>query len=236
MAENILAMIPARGSRDEVEHMNIRELGNHPLIYYTIKAALKSTKINRVVVSTEDERVKEISINSGAEVPFMRPDYLCNDDITLADVVAFTLEKLYKEGYTCDLLVVLLPNTPFKTADDMDKMIEHLKENNFDSVIPLCQRNEFFWRIEGEKIIPDNFDERKKRINAEPLYEEKGGIYVYKKDVFSKPDKLRLGEKRGYYLINKHNAETIHAIYDFFILERLIKLPVELVNMIIKHG
>lgn len=233
---NILAIIPARGGRDEVEHMNIRELGGHPLTHYTIKAALKSTKINRVIVSTEDEAVKEISIKSGAEVPFMRPDYLCNGDTTLVDVISFTLEKLYAtEGYDCHLVVVLLPNTPFKTPDDIDKMIEHLKRNNFDSIIPLCQMNEFFWKIEGGNIIPANFDYRKKRIDTEPLYQEKGGIYVYNRNVFAKPGKLGLGEKRGYYLISHHNAQTIHTTYDFFIFERLAKLPSALINIIMEH-
>ena len=234
--ENILAIIPARGSRDEVAHMNIRELGGHPLLYYTIKAALKSTRINRVIVSTEDEAVKDVSIQSGAEVPFLRPDYLCDGDITLAEVVSFTLEKLHTdEGYDCRIVVVLLPNAPFKTPEDIDKMIEHLQRNDYDSVIPLCQVNEFFWKLEGADITPANFDYRKKRIDTEPLYQEKGGIYVYKREVFSRPDKLKLGEKRGYYLISPHHAQTIHTTYDLFLLERLAKLPGALIQIIMEH-
>ena len=233
---NILAIIPARGCKDEVPHMNIRELGNHPLVYYTIEAVKKSSKINRVVVSTEDERVKEVSLDCGAEVPFLRPENMCNGDITLADVVEFTLSELHAtEGYRCDVVVVLLPNAPFKTAHDIDKMIEHLEKNNLDSVMPLCQRREFFWQIEGEKVLPANFDARNRRIEAEPVYEERGGIYVYRSDLFSNLDNLRLGKKRGYYLLRAHNAQTIHSIYDFFILERLVKLPAELIEIMVNH-
>ena len=233
---NILAIIPARGCKDEVPHMNIRELGNHPLICYTIKAAKTSSKIGRIIVSTEDERVKEISLSYGAEVPFMRPENMCNGDITLADVMDFTLRELqFKEGYCCDVVVLLQPNAPFKTAEDIDRMVEHLQQNDLDSVIPLCQRTEFFWRIEKEEVLPANFDERKRRIEAEPVYEERGGIYVYRADLFSNIDNLKLGKKRGYYLLKAHNAQTIHSIYDFFILERLVKLPIELIEILENH-
>lgn len=233
---NILGFIPARGSKDEIKHMNIRELGGHPLIYYTIKAALKSSKINRVIVSTEDEDIKEIAVNSGADVPFLRPEYLCNDGVLMADVVSYTLEKLHStESYTCDLVTVLYPNNPFKTSEDIDNMIGILLKNDYDSVIPLVQIRELFWRISESNIVPENFDCRQRRSDATPLYAEQGGIYVYKKEVFTKADKLRLGQKRGYYLINKHNAQTIHNMYDLFLLERLAKLPASLVNLIMEH-
>lgn len=236
MHENILAIIPARGCMDEVAHMNIREIGGYPMIHYTINSALKSSNINRIVVSTEDSAVEEIAIKSGVEVPFKRPEYLCDGNTTLADVVSFTLEKLYDtEKYECDIVVVLLPNTPFKTVADIDNMINHLKLNNFDSVIPLCRQEEFLWKIENGTVLPVNFDNRKKRIDSEPLYEEKGGIYVYNKRVFANLDKLSLGEKRSFYLIGTHNAQTIHTIYDFFILERLIKLPDTLIKILMEH-
>jgi len=234
--KNRLAIIPARGCKDEVPHMNIRNLGNHPLVYYTIKAASRSSKIDRIIVSTEDEKVRDISLRSGAEVPFMRPEHMCNGDITLAEVVGHTLRKLGEtEGYRCDVVVVLLPNAPFKSAHDIDKMIDHLEQNDLDSVIPLCERREFFWRVEGDKALPSNFDDRTRRNEAQPLYEERGGIYVYNALLFSGLDKLRLGKKRGYYLLKAHNAQTIHTTYDFFILERLVKLPAELIEMMINH-
>lgn len=232
----ILGFIPARGSKDEIKHMNIRELGGHPLIYYTIKAALKSSKINRVIISTEDKDIKEIALDCGAEVPFLRPDYLCNDGVLMSDVVSFTLERLHSiESYTCDLVVALYPNTPFKTTEDIDNMIEILIMNDYDSVIPLVQLKELFWRISENNIVPENFDYRQRRTDAIPLYAEQGGIYVFKKEIFTKVDKLRLGEKRGHYLINKHNAQTIHNMYDLFLLERLVKIPPSLVNLIMEH-
>jgi CMP-N-acetylneuraminic acid synthetase len=236
MTEKILAVVPARGGKDEVEHMNIRELGGQPLIYYTIRAALNSEKINRIIVSTEDKAVAKIAIKNGAEVPFLRPENLCGDDTTLADVIKFILDKLKEtESYTCDIIVVLLPNTPFKASSDIDVMIEQLKKKGLDSVIPLCSMSEFFWRVDGDRLTPDNFDHRKRRIDATPLYVEKGGIYIYEKDVFAKAKGLKLGRRIGYHLLSRHNAQTIHAMYDFFVLERLVNLPLALINEIIKH-
>jgi CMP-N-acetylneuraminic acid synthetase len=237
MKEKILAVIPARGSKDEVEHMNIRELGGRPLIYYTIKAALESKKINRVIVSTEDETVAKIAMDYGAEVPFLRPIELSNKDINLAEVISKTLEKLHDiEDYNCNIVVELLPNTPFKKAEDIDKMIDLLNEEDFDSVIPLCQMKEFVWKPDGQTITPDNFEHRNKRADTNPLLVEKGGIYVNKKEVFDPPRKpTNLGEKIGYYTIGNHSSLTIHTVFDFFILERLIKLPVDLIETIMEH-
>lgn len=233
MKKEVLAIIPARGSKDELDHMNIRELGGKPLINYTIKAALSSKIINRVIVSTENEEVNKVALDENAEVPFLRPDYLCNGDTTLVDVVSYTLEKLESsEGYTCDYVVVLLPNTPFKSSEDIDSMIEFLIDQDLDSIISLSQINEFIWKFDGNDLIPGNFSHRKKRMEAESRYIEKGGIYIYKRSVIINPGKYNLGERIGHYIVSPHNAQTIHTMYDFFVLERLVKLPVALLKKI----
>jgi CMP-N-acetylneuraminic acid synthetase len=236
MNQEILAIIPARGSHDEVDHMNVRTLGGKPLIYYTIRAAQQSKKISRIIVSTDDEKIKDISIKFGAEVPFFRPKNLSKDTHSIKDVILHVLDTLYRsEGYSCDRVVVLLPNTPFKSPDDIDQMIEKLNSNCLDSVIPLCRKTELFWKIINGNIIPINFTIRGTRSEADPVFEEKGGIYTYHiRDINQLDDALKLGEKVGYHHIDQHNAQTIHTMYEFFIFERLIKLPNQLIKEIMK--
>lgn len=237
MEDNVLAIIPARASKDDVENLNIRELGRHPLIYYTIQAALQSNRINRVLVSTEDQLIRKTAIQHGAEVPFLRREKFFDDDeYTLADIAADVVDQLNdREGYRCGIVVLLLPNFPFKNPDDIDGMIDQLTNGRFDSVIPLRRRNEFFWKIEQDWVVPNNFEIRKKRSDNEPIYEESGGIYVYRKEILYKKNSLRLGKNIGHYLINQHQAQVIHTIYDLFILERLVGLPIELINEIIEY-
>ena len=236
MANNVLAIIPARGCNDEVDHMNLRELGGKPLVWHTINQAQKSKNIGRVIVSTEDDKVRDLAILSGAEVPFKRPDKFCNGETSITDIVLYTIEKLNKtEEYDCEIIVVLFPNTPLKSYKDIDNMINQLNESNLDAVIPFCKKNEFFWTIKDQKITPINFQTRKKRIDADVLYEENGGIYVYKRAILNSDfSLLNPGTNIGFYEISKHNAQTIHTTYDFFILEKLIRLPTGLIDIITK--
>ena len=79
---NIVALIPARSGSKGVSNKNIRPLAGFPLIAYSIKAALKSKLIDRVIVSTDSEEYAEIAREYGAEVPFLRPSELSGDIAT----------------------------------------------------------------------------------------------------------------------------------------------------------
>ena len=69
----VLAVIPARGGSDRVPYLNIRRLGDAPLLAHTIRAAKEARGIDRIIVSTDDETVAEVAQAHGAEVPFLRP-------------------------------------------------------------------------------------------------------------------------------------------------------------------
>ena len=85
--KKILAIIPARGGSKRLPRKNVLDLAGKPLIAWTIEAALRSKYIERVVVSTDNNEIADISKKYGADVPFMRPDYLATDEATSIDVV-----------------------------------------------------------------------------------------------------------------------------------------------------
>src|SRR3989344_4612127 len=80
--QNILAIIPARGGSKRIPGKNIKELDSKPLIVYSIEHAQKSKYINRVIISTDDEKIAEVAKMYGAEVPFLRPEKFAQDDTT----------------------------------------------------------------------------------------------------------------------------------------------------------
>jgi hypothetical protein len=116
----VLAIIPARGGSKEVPRKNIRDLCGKPLIAYSIEVALKATSIDRVVVSTEDEEIADISKHYGAEVPFLRPKEMAEDRSNIGDALNFTVSKLMDTGYTPNVLVTLYPTHPFRTPALLD--------------------------------------------------------------------------------------------------------------------
>ena len=126
-SEDILAIIPARGGSKGVPRKNIRKLGGKPLIAYTIEAALGSKYISRLIVSTDDEEIAEISHKWGADVPFLRPVEFATDTAKAIAVVKHALLEMEKlDNCEYPVIVYLEPPAPFKTSKDIDSCIEIL--------------------------------------------------------------------------------------------------------------
>ncbi len=133
---NIVAVIPARGGSKTIANKNTREFCGKPLIAWSIEAAKKSKNINRIIVSTDDEEIKEIALKYGAEVPFMRPRELAVDNIGIEPVLKHTYEWLKdNDHYKADALVLLLPTTPTRQAFHIDETIDIFQKTGADSVV-----------------------------------------------------------------------------------------------------
>ena len=90
----VVALIPARGGSKGIKRKNITLLNGKPLIYHTIAAAKKSKLITRIIVSTDDEKIKRVAIKYGAEVPFMRPKKFSGDRVLDYQVILHAVKKL----------------------------------------------------------------------------------------------------------------------------------------------
>jgi len=122
MAE-IVALIPARAGSKGVVDKNIRLLGGHPLIEWSIKACLKSKLIERVIVSTDSEHYAQLSIGLGAEVPFLRPAHIAGDRSTDYDFVLHALDWLSQNDREPSLIVHIRPTTPLRVPSLIDQAI-----------------------------------------------------------------------------------------------------------------
>jgi N-acylneuraminate cytidylyltransferase len=105
--KDAIAIIPARGGSKRIPRKNIREFHGKPLIAYSIETALQSNLFEKVVVSTDDEEIAEISEKYGAEVPFRRPKELSDDFTGTEDVTEHTVSFLEGLGefyeYNCTI-------------------------------------------------------------------------------------------------------------------------------------
>ena len=122
----VLAIIPARGGSKGIPRKNIIDLCGKPLIAYSIEVALNTELIDRVIVSTEDEEIAEISRHHGAEVPFLRPKELAGDRSSLRDAVAFTLDRIKSHHYRPQISVTLFPTHLFRTPKILNFLIDKL--------------------------------------------------------------------------------------------------------------
>lgn len=122
---NIVALIPARSGSKGVPNKNIMHLDGIPLIAYSIAAALKSTLIDRVIVSTDSEEYAEIAKNYGAETPFIRPKNISGDTANDVECFKHTVEWLREnENFVPEYFVHLRPTTPIRDPNVLDKAIK----------------------------------------------------------------------------------------------------------------
>jgi CMP-N,N'-diacetyllegionaminic acid synthase len=117
----VLALVPARGGSKGVPGKNIRPLARKPLIAWTIDAALEARSLDRVVVTTDDREIADISLACGAEVPFLRPPKFAQDDTPMLDVVQHAVRELDRSGYHVDVVMLLQPTSPLRTSEHIEE-------------------------------------------------------------------------------------------------------------------
>ena len=132
-------LILARGGSKGIPRKNIRVVNGMPLIGYTIQAARTSTRLSRVVVSTDDAEIAEIARSLGAEVPFIRPDHLASDEATDQSAFEHFVSWLKEHDEVPEFMAHLRPTTPLKTGEMIDEAIALLSSHpEFCSVRSVC--------------------------------------------------------------------------------------------------
>lgn len=139
MEQNTLALIPARAGSKRITNKNIKILAGKPCINYTIECAIQAG-IKRIIVSTDSERIAQISRNCGADVPFIRPKELAEDHVFDFPVVEHCLNYLEKEeGWIPDILIFLRPTMPLRKPKEIVKCLQLLKSRpDIDCVRTTC--------------------------------------------------------------------------------------------------
>ena len=119
----VIAVIPARGGSKGIPRKNIVDVCGKPLVAYSIEAALKSESINLVIVSTDDREIADISIQYGAQVPFLRPADIAKDDSNPGDAVDYTLDRLSREGICPQVCVTMFPPHLFRNPRMINSLV-----------------------------------------------------------------------------------------------------------------
>lgn len=214
----MIAIIPARSGSKGLPGKNIKNLLGKPLIAYTIEAALKSSYISDVIISTDDQEIYNIAIKYGAKKTFLRPKHLANDDSLAIDNYIYTVNKLNNEfDYTITDFIILQPTSPLRKTKDIDQAIALFKKNNADSVISYTKENHpISWHKyinedgEFENIFPDNLQNRQAN---KPSYYPNGAIYIFKFDLIK--SRKYYSDKSFAYIMDRRSSVDIDTIDDF---------------------
>ena len=144
---NIVALICARGGSKGIPNKNIKLLGGKPLIVRSINQAKELKEINRVIVSTDSKEIANLAIGAGAEVPFIRPLKLGEDNVPEWLVWRHALESIKKKGDNFpDILIVIPATAPLRTVDDLKNCLIEYQKGDADIIITVTDshRNPYF--------------------------------------------------------------------------------------------
>ena len=153
-----VALIPARAGSERVPGKNIRSLAGHPLLAYTIAAAIDSKVFDAVVVSSDTAEIARIAEAYGAEAPFLRPPAMADDRSPDIEWVRHALMALDEAGRRWDCFAILRPTSPFRQADTIRRAWRRFEADGAaDSLraVQLCREHPAKqWIIDGERMHP----------------------------------------------------------------------------------
>lgn len=197
----VLAIIPARGGSKGVPRKNVKLLGGIPLIGHAINCAKESSRVSKIVISTDCEEIAVIAKENSCEV-IMRPNDLASDTSN----VVLTVEHAYKtlnEGF--DIIVLLQPTSPLRTGKDLDNIIEMFeREAKLDGVISVVPFDDLhparMYNLGmNNELIPFIKDsESMRRQDLDPVFYRNGCFYAVKSHSFFTEKSFMVKNKKAY--------------------------------------
>lgn len=221
-----LALIPARGGSKGVPQKNLRSVAGRPLLDWTIAAAVASKRVSRVVVSTDDPDIAQVAADCGAEVPFLRPASLATDEATTMGVVHHALEQLEPSP---ELVVLLQPTSPLRTAADIDAAIELCIRNGGVSCVAVTEAAKspyWMYRMSHDArlqpVLEPPGGTASRRQDLPPVFVVNGALYVARADWVAGVDSFVAPDTVGYVMPTERSLD-IDTELDFVFLEALLE-------------
>ena len=234
----VLGVIPARGSSKGIPRKNLKLLAGKPLIAYILEAALQAKILDRVIVSTEDEEVAAVAGSYGAEVPFLRPEDLARDEISLIPVVKHAMDYLDKQGWRADIVVSMQPTSPLIEPGDIENAVNKLIKTGCDSVVSIHQIEQPhpYWamKLHEDRLLPlypEGF-RFLQRQDLPSLYALTGAIYARRRELLERwsGQDFALGEDVRAIIMDREKSVDINNPLDFPVVEAILKNKVAAAN------
>ena len=172
-----LAVIPARGGSKGIPGKNLQHVGGLSLVARSVRAALDSRRVKRVIVSTDDDAIAEEAQSHGAEV-VRRPAAIAGDTASSESALLHALDTLEEQGPLPPQLVFLQCTSPFTSGGQIDRVLEALEDPKINSAFAVRPWHGFLWRNDGRGINHDPQHPRQRRQDLEPAFLETGAIYA----------------------------------------------------------
>ncbi|MDP8246408.1 MAG: acylneuraminate cytidylyltransferase family protein [Candidatus Hinthialibacter antarcticus] len=219
-----LCIVPARGGSKGLPRKNVRLLGGAPLITHTIRAA-KQSRIGSALVSTDDDEIAAIARDAGAEVPFMRPADLSNDQASSLSVLQHALQFAEADGHQIETVVFMQPTSPFRQAQHINEALDLFQQCGKNSVISVTSVEEFhpyfMFDRKDDGELNTLFDLKERPLRRQDLpsyYRINGAIYISRRSYYENlpPDAAIFDwNSCGGYVMDASSSIDINDYIDF---------------------
>lgn len=227
----VLGLIVARGGSKGLPGKNVRDLLGKPLVGWVSESAANSVRIDEVVISTDDDEIREAAVQHGARAPFVRPPELATDRALVIDVILHALDWLERNEHKRFKYVCLVqPTSPVTFAGDYDRAIDLAFLEDADTVIsvyPVDHHPHFYFTLNERSEAgwlfgaPDGVMRR--RQDLEPVYARAGNVYIFRTAFLRERNNLYGGRLHAV-VVPRERAVTIDTEYNFAVAELQMKL------------
>lgn len=223
-----IAVIPARQGSKRLPGKNILPFARKPLIAWTVEASVEAKQITRTVVTTDSEEIAAISKRYGAEVPFLRPKPLSQDDTPTLPVIQDAVQRI--QALPTDLVVILQPTSPLRGSAEIDEAIHmFVSGGDCDSVVSGCEIPHRFSPSKLMRKGSDDFlvDALEPTSKSDEIFYARNGpaIIVTTSEVISKGSLY--GQTTRLYEMPESKSIDIDSRLDFDIAEFLMRMQIQ---------
>lgn len=222
--KTFLAIIPARGGSKRVPRKNILKLKSKPLIAWSIEAGLNSKYIDKIVVSSDDREIIQISQNFNAET-IERPSILASDTSTTFDTIKHTIDNFEKYDY----IVLLQPTSPIRNSQHIDEAIELLAKKNADAIVSVCEMDHSpLWSntlnnsLSMKNFLKDDVINKRSQ-DLEKYFRLNGAIYICETRKLLKEKSFFLKENIFAYMMDRNSSIDIDEEIDFLLAGSILE-------------
>lgn len=221
--KTFLAIILARGGSKRLPNKNIKTLNGKPLISYTIEAALASSYIDNIIVSSDSEEILNI-VKQHSVQTLKRPDSLATDTSSSIDATIHAINSVHHYDY----ILLLQPTSPLRSAQHIDEAIELLYTKQADAIVSVCEMEHSpLWantlpKNNSMKRFISSEIKNKRSQDLEKYYRINGAIYICKTDILLTEKTFLIDNNCFAYKMSRNSSIDIDEAIDFTLAEALL--------------
>ena len=221
----VVALIPARGGSKRVPGKNIAHCAGKPLLAWTAEAVLASRRVERAILSTDDEEIAALGRSLGLDVPFLRPPDISGDTVPMVPVMQHALGWAQDNGIAVSAQVLLQPTSPLRRAEHIDEAVDRLFDTGAETVVSVMALSHIShprvcYRIESDRLTP--FLPPGLEIPGDQAYSRNGPAVL-----INRPAVIERGERFGDplvpYVMAAEDSVDIDEPFDLALAEFLLQ-------------